>query len=139
MCGSIGAGPLARRRLCRKSGGLLGTGGAYGGVGKRGVHRPLRYRLQGLSGRAEITHQALHASSGHAQVLGDKRAKLSQSGGTRRRIQRQETQRGGQGLAHQLRGDAHQIPDGACYQGAGLAERGRDGCIIEIDIFRRFE
>ena len=103
------------------------------------MHRPLRYRLQGLSSRAEIAHQALHAGSGHAQVLGDKRAKLSQSGGTRRRIQRQETQRGGQGLAHQLRGDAHQIPDGARHQGASLAERSRDGCIIEIDIFRRFE
>ena len=103
------------------------------------MHRPLRYRLQGLSSRAEIAHQALHAGSGHAQVLGDKRAKLSQSGGTRRRIQRQETQRGGQGLAHQLRGDAHQVPDGARHQGASLAERGRDGCIIEIDIFRRFK
>ena len=87
MCGSIDASPLARRRLCRKSGGLLGTGGAYGGVGKRGVHRPLRYRLQGLSGHVEITHQALHAGRGHSQVLGDKRVQLSQSGGTRRRIQ----------------------------------------------------
>lgn len=88
MCGSIGAGTSARRGLFWKSGGLLGTGGACGGIGKRGVHRPLRYRLQGLSSRAEIAHQTLHAGSGHAQVLGDKRAKLSQSGGTRRWIQR---------------------------------------------------